>query len=137
MWWMERGDFAPPPHSNNQSESADTAQSDCTGENIFEFSIIFLIFCVCCAETDQSEDSSSRAVGGDLGSEVMPNWNHEKVATFTDYTISSSVVPRNKGLCVINTVQETELCVCVLCTLQDTTMINACVFCLPRSNTVG
>ena len=51
------------------------------------------------AETDQSESSSTKAVGGEAESKVMPDWTcpDERVATFTDYSISSSVVPRNKG----------------------------------------
>ena len=51
-------------------------------------------------ETDQSEASSTKAVGGEVGSNVkMSNWSppEERVATFTNYSVSSSVVPRNKG----------------------------------------
>ena len=50
-------------------------------------------------ETDQSEASSTKAGGGGVGSRVIPNWSppEERVAAFTDYSISSSVVPRNKG----------------------------------------
>ena len=50
-------------------------------------------------ETDQSEASSTKAGGEEVGSRVIPNWSppDERVAAFTDYSISSSVVPRNKG----------------------------------------
>ena len=47
-------------------------------------------------ETDQSKASSTKAGGGEVGSRVIPNWSPPE-ATFTDYSISSSVVPRNKG----------------------------------------
>ena len=50
-------------------------------------------------ETDQSEASSTKAGGEEVGSRDIPNWSppEERVAAFTDYSISSSVVPRNKG----------------------------------------
>ena len=50
----------------------------------------------CYVETDQSDVGS---VERGLRSGVIPNWSppEEREAKFTDYSISSSVVPRNKG----------------------------------------
>ena len=124
VWWMERGDFTIPHQYNDQSE---TDQSKHTSKNNVEvYNIVQLVLLVCvetdqsdasktdqsdatktdqsdASKTDQSDASSTRAVNDEKGddklrSKVMPNWDaSERVGTFTDYSISSSVVPRNKG----------------------------------------
>ena len=119
VWWMERGDFTIPHQFNDQSESIETDQSKHTSKNNVElYNIVQLVLLVCvetdqsdasktdqsdASKTDQSDASSTRAVDDEKGddkmrSKVMPNWDaSERVGTFTDYSISSSVVPRNKG----------------------------------------
>ena len=75
MWWMGRGDFSAPRGHTDQSGSTETDQSDADSMKVVE-----------------GED-------GEVRSKVIPNWSppEERVGQFTNYSISSSVVPRNKG----------------------------------------
>ena len=79
MWWKERGDFTAPDRETDHTLSTHIDQSEST-------------------ETDQSEQDSTQAMeDGEERSEVDPEWSSPRVAQFTEYSISSSVVPRNKG----------------------------------------
>ena len=77
-------------------------------------------------EPDQSESEDSMRLEGAqngrvLPQEAIPNWSPaaERVAEFTDYSISSSVVPRNRGGCGLMYV------VCRLYTIVNS-LINTC-----------